>query len=396
MKRNFTLLAVVFFLWGNITAINSVIILFFSDYFQISWQQAMLVTVLFYLAPFISCIPCSWLITRYGYRRMLEGSLLLSASGCLLLTVAIRQGTFVGALVGVFVAAIGVAAMQVVANPYLALLSPPERRVSNLSLASAVNSLGTTLAPLCIALLLKLFPAQPTLHQEPMSALWLALALLSLLLLLGAKLIRLPDVSVAVSGKTDTFRLRRHPQIVSSIIAIFIYVGVEVAVATSLLKYLTLSAGWPADTAVSLITLYWGGALVGRLLFGLFGRQEHSAAVFRCATLSCSLLVALAMVLNNAAGGWLLLLAGVGNSVMYPVIFAHAIGQQPSKANMIAGAMVMAGIGGAIFPWVQAMMIDVLDLRFSFLLPLGMYLMLAAWGMSFLRQKGRSILPLSV
>ena len=153
--------------------------------------------------------------------------------------------------------------------------------------------------------------------------------------------------------------------------------GVEVALATSLLKYLTLSAGWSAEIAMSLITLYWGGALAGRLLFGLFGNQTHSASVFKYATLFCLLLVSLAIALNNTAGGWLLLLAGVGNSVMYPVIFAHAIGQQPQRANVLAGAMVMAGIGGAILPWVQALMIDTLSLRVSFLLPLGLYALLA-------------------
>lgn len=395
MNRKFVLLAMVFFLWGGITSINSVIILFFYHYFQISWQQAMLVTVLFYLAPFVSCIPCSALIARYGYRRTLEGSLLLSTSGCVLIAATIHGGTFIGALIGVFISAVGVAAMQVVANPYLALLSTPERRVSNLSLASAVNSLGTTLAPICIALLLKAYPALPELDQEPMSGMWLVLALFSLALLCGIKLLRLPDVDVPTTNTLPTrSSLWKQPQIASSIAAIFVYVGVEVALATSLLKYLTLCVGWSAEMAMSLITLYWGGALVGRLLFGLFGNQTLSAAVFKSATLFCILMVALGMMFNNTTGGWLLLLAGVGNSVMYPVIFAHAIGQQPQRANVLAGAMVMAGIGGAILPWVQAMMIDTLSLRLSFLLPLGLYALLALWGVCVLHQRGTPPLPL--
>ncbi|MFK3659452.1 MFS transporter [Scandinavium sp. NPDC088450] len=388
MNRKFVLLALVFFLWGNITSINSVIILFFYHYFQISWQQAMLVTVLFYLAPFVSCIPCSALITRYGYRRMLEGSLLLSVTGCTLIAATIHESSFIGALIGVFISAVGVAAMQVVANPYLALLSSPERRVSNLSLASAVNSLGTTLAPICIATLLKVYPALPELGQEPMSGMWLALALFSLVLLCGIKLLHLPDVNAPTATvQPNRTSLWKQPQVIFCIAAIFIYVGVEVALATSLLKYLTLSAGWSAEIAMSLITLYWGGALAGRLLFGLFGNQTHSASVFKYATLFCLLLVSLAIALNNTVGGWLLLLAGVGNSVMYPVIFAHAIGQQPQRANVLAGAMVMAGIGGAILPWVQALMIDTLSLRVSFLLPLGLYALLALWGVGFLRQR---------
>lgn len=387
MNRNFVLLTMMFFFWGNITAIGSVIIIFFHQYFHISWQQAMLVTVLFYAAPFVSCIPCSSMISRWGYRRPLQGSLLLCAMGCLLLAATIHFGSLIGSLVGVFVVAIGISALQVVANPYLTLLSAPQRRVSNLSLASAVNSLGTTLAPLCVALLLKYHPAIPELHQQPMSALWLILALFSLMLLMGIRLIRLPEVERPAQTSQPAFSLLLSPRIAFSIAAIFVYVGIEVTLATSLIKYLTLSAHWSTETAMSLITLYWGGALTGRLLFGLLARATQTAAVFYGATLFCILLVALGMTLNNTIGGWLLLLTGLGNSVMYPIIFGHTLGQSPRQANLLAGAMIMAGIGGAIIPWLQALLIDALSLRLSFVLPLGMYLLLALWGRFALRTR---------
>ena len=388
MKRNLSLLAMVFFLWGNITAINSTIILFFYHYFQISWQQAMLITVLFYIAPFISCLPCSVLIAHWGYRRVLQFSLLLSTAGCLLLAAAISMNTFYGSLPGMFIVATGVAAMQVVANPYLSLLSPADRRVSNLSLASAVNSLGTTLAPVFLALLLKLYPADPYLHQEPVSGLWFMLALASIALLIGSVIIRLPDVPRPPLAALRFSSLYQQPQPLLSIAAIFIYVGVEVAIATSLVQYLTLSAGWSPETAMSLVSLYWGGALVGRLLFGLFASNAHNAVVFRTATLLGVLLVALATGLNNTAGGWLLLLTGLGNSVMYPIIFGHTLSQYPQQANLLAAAMVMAGIGGAIIPWLQAVIIDNISLHLSFLLPMALYALLAVWGrIAFAKEK---------
>lgn len=68
----------------------------------------MLVTAFFYFAPFISCIPCSVLIARYGYRRMLEGSLLLSTAGGTILAASTHEATFAGALTGVFISAVGV------------------------------------------------------------------------------------------------------------------------------------------------------------------------------------------------------------------------------------------------------------------------------------------------
>lgn len=73
-------------------------------------------------------------------------------------------------------------------------------------------------------------------------------------------------------------------------------------------------------------------------------------------------------------------MAGIANAVMYPVIFGYALGRWPSLANLLAAAMVMAGIGGAILPWVQAWMVGTMSLRLSFLLPMMMYLLLMLWG----------------
>ncbi|WP_238582647.1 MFS transporter [Trabulsiella odontotermitis] len=187
--------------------------------------------------------------------------------------------------------------------------------------------------------------------------------------------------------------LRQQPQQLLSIAAIFVYVGVEVAIATSLVKYLTLSAGWSPETAMSLVSLYWGGALVGRLLFGLFAHNAHNATVFRAAALLGVLLVALATGLNNAAGGWLLLLTGLGNSVMYPIIFGHTLSQFPQQANLLAAAMVMAGIGGAIIPWLQAVIIDNVSLHLSFLLPMALYALLAVWGKFAFAKEKKSVAP---
>lgn len=219
MNRHFTLLAMVFFLWGIITSINSTIILFFSQYFAVSWQQAILVTVIFYVAPFMVCLPCAQLITRLGYRRVLQGALLLSATGSLILAQMVMKSTFLGALFGMFVIASGVSVLQVVVNPYLTALSTPARQVGNLSLASAVNSLGTTLAPAGIALLFRLSPA-----QQPVSGLFIGLAMVALTLMAGTTLFRLPDVRIT-THTPSVASLWRVREIWLTILAIFLYVG---------------------------------------------------------------------------------------------------------------------------------------------------------------------------
>lgn len=374
MNRHFTLLALVFFLWGMITSINSAIILFFSQYFAVSWQQAILVTVIFYVAPFAVCLPCAQLMARWGYRRVLQGALLLSAAGALILAQAVVKSTFFGALFGMFVIASGVSVLQVVANPYLTALSAPARQVGNLSLASAVNSLGTTLAPAGIALLFRLSPT-----QQPVSGLFIGLAMVALALMAGTTLLRLPDVRIAVRTP-PVANLWRVREIRLTILAIFLYVGTEVSLAANLTPYLIASGAWTADTALSLLSIYWGGALAGRLLFGFIAHPSRHAAIFRAVTLSGFTLTLLAVVLNNAAGGVALLMVGLANSVIYPMVFGHALSRWPALASLLAGAMVMAGIGGAVLPWAQAWLVEATSLRLSFLLPMGLYLLLMLWG----------------
>ena len=374
------MLAPVFFLWGNITAINSTLILFFFNYFHISWQQAIIINAMFYIAPFCTCLPCATLIARYGYRSMLRASLSLAALGCMMIVAALLSDAFMLLLLAVFVIATGVAAMQVVANPYLALLSEPRKRVGNLSLASAVNSLGATLAPIFIALLLQYSPIDYLHRQEPIKWLWLSLAVFSGLLLIATYLLRLPDVAASGHSRRRFADLWQHKMFIFSTAAIFVYVGVEVAIATSAMKYLTVIALWSTDKAAAGIAIYWGGALIGRFIFGLFAHKIRLQFAFLAVTLISVLLVLTAVKLNNSAGGYLLLLTGLGNAIIYPVIFGHSIGKLPQLANIAAGVLVMAGIGGAIMPYVQATLIDAFGLRFSFLFPAVLYLFLVLWG----------------
>ncbi|WP_182966727.1 MFS transporter [Klebsiella sp. WP8-S18-ESBL-06] len=348
---------------------------FLSQYFAVSWQQAILVTVIFYVVPFAVCLPCARLMARWGYRRVLQGALLLSATGALILAQAVVKSTFFGALFGMFVIASGVSMLQVVANPYLTALSTPARQVGNLSLASAVNSLGTTLAPAGIALLFRLSP-----EQQPISGLFSALAVVTLALMAGTMLLKLPDVRINHIRTPSVSGLWQVKEIRLTILAIFLYVGAEVSLATNLPPYLIATGAWSADTALSLLSFYWGGALVGRLLFGFIAHPSRHAAIFRTAALSGFILLLLAVVMNNAAGGIALLMVRLANSVIYPMIFGHALSRWPSLASLLAGTMVMAGIGGAALPWAHAWLVEATSLRLSFLLPMSLYLLLMLWG----------------
>lgn len=385
IRKPLAVLACTFFLWGCLTSINSVLIPFFYHYFSLTYRDAMLVNVAFYLAPFVACLPCSALMARLGYRITLILAVGFAVLGCLLMALAMWQLQFSLVLVAIFILAIGVAAMQVVANPYVTRLGSEATAAGRLSLASAINSTGTTIAPLLVAGLLVLFPVSLAAHQEPVRWLFVALAALAcgLIGLLYAS--RLPDFrQQQMQRLTHSARaLFRESHFVVGLLAIFTYVGVEVAIGTTALSYLSDASLGNLDLqqATSLIAIYWGGSLAGRMLYSLIAHRVNSVSVFRTATACAGVLVILAMTFGNRWGGVCLLLIGLMNSLMYPVIFSQSVRNLGDKTSLASAFLIMAGIGGAVLPFLQGWMMDVVGLRMSFLLPCAGYLVLMLVGL---------------
>lgn len=384
-RQPLAVLACAFFLWGCLTSINSVLIPFFYHYFSLTYRDAMLVNVAFYLAPFVACLPCSALMARLGYKMTLILAVGFAALGCLLMALAMWMVTFSLILAAIFILAMGVAAMQVVANPYVTRLGPPETAAGRLSLASAINSTGTTVAPLLVASLLVIFPVSLGAHQEPVRWLFLGLAALTCGLIVLLYTRHLPDFRQLQMQRLSqrTRALFRESHFVMGLLAIGTYVGVEVAIGTTALSYLSDKSLGSLDLqqATSLIAIYWGGSLAGRMLYGLVAHRVNAICAFRIATFMAGILVIAAIGFANLWGGVCLLLVGLMNSLMYPVIFAQSVRNLGDKTSLASAFLIMAGIGGAILPFLQGWMVDVIGLRLSFLLPCAGYLVLMGVGL---------------
>lgn len=384
-RQPLAVLACAFFLWGCLTSINSVLIPFFYHYFSLTYRDAMLVNVAFYLAPFVACLPCSALMARLGYKMTLILAVGFAVLGCLLMALAMWMVTFSLVLVAIFILAMGVAAMQVVANPYVTRLGPQETAAGRLSLASAINSTGTTVAPLLVASLLVIFPVNLVTHQEPVRWLFLGLAALTCGLIVLLYTSHLPDFRQLQMQRLSqrTRALFGESHFVMGLLAIGTYVGVEVAIGTTALSYFSDKSLGNLDLqqATSLIAIYWGGSLAGRMLYGLVAHRVNAVCAFRIATTIAGILVIAAIGFANLWGGVCLLLVGLMNSLMYPVIFAQSVRNLGDKTSLASAFLIMAGIGGAILPFLQGWMVDVIGLKLSFLLPCAGYLVLMGVGL---------------
>lgn len=157
-----TTLTTVFFFWGFIAAGNSVFIPFCKNYFHLDQFQSQLIDFAFYLAYYIgalglfifSTVIGKDIVGHWGYKKSIVYGLLFSALGAVAMIISVYQGVFTGMLVGLFIVALGFSLQQTSANPFMILLGDEKTGSNRINLGGGINSLGTTIGPLIVALAL--------------------------------------------------------------------------------------------------------------------------------------------------------------------------------------------------------------------------------------------------
>src|SRR3990170_5670576 len=141
------LLASLFFMWGFITVINNTLLPHLRSVFDLSYTQTTLIESVWFIAYFVASVPSAFLIERVGYKKAIVIGLLIMAVGAVGMVPAARIPSYEVTLIALFVIACGIALLQVAANPYVAVIGPPESSESRLTLVQAFNSMGTFFAP---------------------------------------------------------------------------------------------------------------------------------------------------------------------------------------------------------------------------------------------------------
>src|SRR3984885_16343599 len=143
-----TVLATVFFMWGFATVLNDILVPHLKAVFALNYGQSLLIQFVFYLAYLLMALPAAKLLERIGYKLSIVFGLVgmaLSAAGFVPAAMLGSYGVF---LLALYLLASSITLLQVAANPYVAVIGPPETASSRLNLVQALNSAGTTVAPL--------------------------------------------------------------------------------------------------------------------------------------------------------------------------------------------------------------------------------------------------------
>jgi len=381
------IVTLLFFMWGLITSLNDVLIPHLKAIYTLSYFQAMLVQLCFFGAYFIVSMPAGALIRRIGYQKGAVTGLLIAAGGCVLFYPA-SFGGYGLFLLAFFVLASGITVLQVAANPYVTVLGPPRTASSRLNLTQAFNSLGTTIGPSVGGVLILSAGgaaagavANAATVRGPYLALAGALALLAVLFFV-AKLPQIADsedVSLAGEGHGSAWA---HRHLVLGAIGIFLYVGAEVSIGSFLINFLGEAhiAGLAHADAAHYVSIYWGGAMVGRFIGFVVMRVASPGK-----TLAVNSLVAIGLVLAATFGKgsvamWAILAVGLCNSIMFPTIFSMALHGLGKYTGQGSGILCMAIVGGALVPFAQGALADAIGVQASFMLPAACYAFILYFG----------------
>jgi FHS family L-fucose permease-like MFS transporter len=380
-----------FFIFGFITNLNMALVPHLKKIFTLPYAWAMLAESAFFLAYFVFSAPTSKLIEAIGYKRTMVVSLFIQVVGCLLFIPAAKMVSFPLFLTAVFVVGAGVTALQTSANPYVSILGPESSSSIRLNLAQAFNSIGGTIAPI-IAGAYILNDLGPNATQvevaETVRVPYMLIAGGLLLLGLAVAFMHLPHVE-----QTQAFRPAKdgdpilsrsiwsYKHTVLGALGIFFYVGVEVGLASIAVNYFNLQGMSTAKTASFLVSLYWFGALVGRLLGAGIMTKVKAGKLLGIFGITAAILIAISMFTSGQIAIGTLVLCGFFNSVMFPNIFTLGIAGLGPMTSKGSGLIMTAVVGGAVVPLAIGALADKTSIQTSFIIPVICYLYIAYYGL---------------
>ena len=502
-------LITVFFFWGFIAAGNSIFIPFCKHYFSLDQFQSQLIDFAFYTAYYIGALVLFALgdmsgkdiVGKWGYKKSIVYGLLFSALGAGAMIVAVEANVYAGMLVGLFIVALGFSLQQTAANPFAILLGDPKTGASRVNLGGGINSFGTTIGPIVVALALfgtaasvsdeqiknlelnkvvllyigvgLLFIAAAGLFyfskkvpsgiaNEPMEKANKALrTLIIMTLLLAACFVPIfksyqtdiAALSVQEADDLESFRMRflllalavviggilysylsaqkksegwgamQYPQLVLGMLAIFTYVGVEVAIGSNLGELLKLSefGSMQSSDIGPYVSMYWGSLMIGRWagaisVFNLKGTNKTMALIIIpllafavilgvnilsgkdmtplyyyvfCVLVQIgafflskdkparTLLIfgcfgIIAMLIGLSTTGtvaiYAFLAGGLACSIMWPAIFSLSIIGLGKYTSQGSAFLIMMILGGGIIPPIQGKLSDIIGIHQSYII----------------------------
>ncbi len=355
------IIGILFFVFGFITWVNSVLIAFFKDAFQLNNFDSLLVTFAFFISYFVMAIPSSWVLANTGFKRGMSLGLLSMAIGTLLFIPAAKMANYPMFLFGLFVIGTGLALLQTASNPYVTILGPSESAAKRISVMGICNKVAGILSQFIFG---GLFLSNGLVGNEKLNTVITPYGIMTVILIILAIWVwfsSLPEVE-AEEVKQDHDAVKdsvwSYPNLVLGLVAFFLYVGVEVIAGDTIINY-GVSQGFDKDVAKIFTTYTLYGMLVGYIVGILFIPKylSQQKALNYSAILGIVFSIG-TIVFTGFTSVLCLALLGLANALMWPALWPLAI-QGLGKFTKLGSALIIMMIsGGALLPLLYGKIAD--------------------------------------
>jgi MFS transporter, FHS family, L-fucose permease len=379
------LITSLFFLWGFALNLNPILIPHLKKACQLTDTQSAYIDSALYFAYFFLAIPAGKFMKRYSFKSGIIFGLLLFAFGAFLFYPASVTRYYAFFLTAIFIIGCGLAFLETAANPYIIILGDPATSTQRINFAQSFNGLAASVSPLMGGVFILSGKTLTSAEKSSMNASqlntylnheaasvqipYLIIGFVVLLVALMVYRTPLPEVLDVDNSLEIEGSVFKEKNLMFGVLAQFFYVGAQACISSFFIRFSGRVAGMDEKTASYFLSVALLGFMVGRFI---------GTALIRF--ISASKLLALYSVINMC----LLVMAVIGHgrltvyalmgveffmSIMFPTIFSLGIRGLGSKTKEGSSLIIMAIVGGAIFPVIMGRVSDASSIQIAYLVP---------------------------
>ncbi len=390
-----SIIGILFFIFGFVTWLNGILIPYLQIACELTNFQAFFVTGAFYISYFFMALPSSWILKKIGFKQGMMAGLFVMAIGTLLFVPAAMTRLYGLFLLGLFIMGTGLAVLQTASNPYITIIGPQESAAKRISIMGIANKVAGMLAPIILAyfilsdgdafvkglngldsisrnIQLDILAQRVIMPYVVMSIVLVALGI-------GIRFSPLPDIDEEQDQQEDETSVSKSnifqfPNLVLGVIALFLYVGVEVIAGDTIIRY-GISLGFPIDEAKLFTSFTLAGMIVGYLLGIALIPKVISQQKALAASAILGLILSVAVLIGSPLVSVIsVAFLGLANALVWPAIWPLAIHKLGKFIKTGSAMLIMAIAGGAALPMLWGKLADDFSTQQAYFLLIPSYL----------------------
>jgi FHS family L-fucose permease-like MFS transporter len=373
------LITSLFFLWAVGVNLNDILIPHLKGAFHLTDFQSSFVQVAFFGGYFLAAWPAGRIMEKIGYQRGIVCGLLICAVGAFLFIPAASVRMYAVFLLGLFIMACGQSFLEVSANPYVTFLGPPQTAEQRLNVAQSFNAVGAVVTPILGStfILSRAHAAAAGSEADVVRIPYMVIVGIFVAMALIIYTAKLPVIQEEKAEDEDSSfpGIMAFPHLLKGVATQFFYVGAQVGVASFVIRFVQHTHPGTLDTqAANYLKLHLLGFMIGRFAGSALMKKIQPAMMLAAFAVGSVISVLLVIFSTGALALSGIVLLGFFHSIMFPTIFALSIRHLGPYTKRGSSLVVMAILGGAVFPALMGRISDASNIQRAFFVPLVCYL----------------------